>query len=190
MNALLVIFLISYGVYSLFNNFKFWLIYLSLIAIYYYFTQVKFFQSAYNSLRRKICIATWETPFDPQIYTKVKLDITRVEPYLETISKETGEKVTLTVYVIKLMSILLKKFPELYGYIKFGKFLNKEGVDICCVVGSEDEKVLMETTITNAERKDFKEINKDLNNSVDNTSNKQNKQHNKNISAFSLLPTL
>jgi hypothetical protein len=121
MNALLCIFLISYGIYALSNNFKFWLIYIFLVLIYYYFTQIKFFQTAYNSIRKKIIIATWSPPYDPQTYGKIKLNISKMEEYLEEKSKVTGEKITLTIFIIKLMSIVLKKYPQLYGCIKWGK---------------------------------------------------------------------
>jgi hypothetical protein len=121
MNALLVIFFISYGIYSLFNNFKFWIIYITLIGLYYYITQVKFFHSAYDSLRRRISIATWGPPTDPQTYAKVNLDITKMENYLEEKSKEIGERITITTFVIKLMSLVLRKYPEVYGCIKFGR---------------------------------------------------------------------
>jgi hypothetical protein len=66
-------------------------------------------------------IGTWTKSFDPQLYSKVKIDISKVEPYLEQKSKEIGEKLTLTIYAIKLMSIMLKKNPELCGFIKHGK---------------------------------------------------------------------
>jgi hypothetical protein len=121
MNALIYIFLITYGVYALFNNITFWLIYLTLIGLYYYITQVKYFPTPYLSTRRKVMIATWGTLNDPQIYAKLKLDITKIEPYLVEKSKELGEKITLTVYVIKLLSIVLNKYPQMQGYIKFGK---------------------------------------------------------------------
>lgn len=121
MNALIIIFLLSYFVYAAFNNARFLIIYFSLIAIYYYLTQVKFFQNAFNSLRRKIQIATWGSPFDPQIYGKLKINLNQVEPYLEEISKEIGEKVTLTIYIIKLISLVLKKYPEISGCIRLGK---------------------------------------------------------------------
>jgi hypothetical protein len=121
MNALIVFFFIVYGVYALFYNIKFWIIYILLILGYYYLTKVNLFESKFNSLRRKVSIATWSSPNDPQTYAKLKLDITKMEPYLEKKSSETGEKITLTIFIIKLISIVLKKYPELYGYIRFGR---------------------------------------------------------------------
>jgi hypothetical protein len=123
MNSLIVFFFIAYGIYAFFYNMRFWYIYLSLLGAYYYLTQVRWFNDKFNYLRRKVSIATWGAPYDPQTYAKLKLDITKMESYLEIKGKEIGEKLTLTIFVIKLISIVLKKYPELYGYIKFGKVI-------------------------------------------------------------------
>jgi hypothetical protein len=121
MNALICLFFITYGIYALMNNIRFWIIYLSLLALYYYLTQVKYFKTAISSIRRKIIVALWGPLNDPQLYAKVKLDITKIEPYLAEKSLEIGEKLTLTIFTIKLISLVLKRYPDLYGYIRFGK---------------------------------------------------------------------
>ena len=117
MNAILVIFFISFITYSIFNNIKFIIIYLSFIGLYYYITQFVLFKNVINSVRRKIQIGTWEKSFDPHTYSKVKIDISKIEPYLVKKSQEVGDKVTLTIYAIKLMSIVLKKYPEISAFI-------------------------------------------------------------------------
>jgi pyruvate/2-oxoglutarate dehydrogenase complex dihydrolipoamide acyltransferase (E2) component len=92
-----------------------------LIAIYTYLTQIKYFKTPFNTLRRRMMIGTWGENTDPQIYAKIKLDIGKMEEYLLEKSNEIGEKITLTLFSIKLLSIVLKKYPEMYSYIKFGK---------------------------------------------------------------------
>lgn len=121
MNAILVIFFISFISYCFFNNIKFIIIYFSLIGLYTYLSQFVLFKNVFNSARRKIQIGTWGKSFDPQTYSKVKIDISKIEPYLEQKSKEIGDKITMTIYAIKLMSIVLKKYPEINGYINYGK---------------------------------------------------------------------
>ncbi len=121
MNTLVTIFFITYFIYSLLYNIKFIFIYLALIGIYYYIAEIKFFKSTISSIRRKIMVGTWGESSDPQIYSKLKLDITKIEPYLKKKSEETGEKITLTIFVIKLVSIVFKKYPQLYSCISFGK---------------------------------------------------------------------
>ena len=121
MNALIVIFFLSYFIYALMNKITFVLIYLILIGLYHYFTHIKYFKNAFNSIRVKTCIGTWGAHTDPQTYVKIKLNFAKTEKYLEEKSKEIGEKVSLTVFVIKLISIALTKFPDLNGYIRFGR---------------------------------------------------------------------
>jgi len=66
-------------------------------------------------------IASWNESNDPQIYSKFNLDITKIEPYLLEKSKEIGHKITPTIYSIKLISILINKYREINGYVKFGR---------------------------------------------------------------------
>ena len=121
MNTLLVVFFLSFTLYSVLNKLSFLFMYLLIIAIYYYLTQRLFFKTPYNSIRNKTTIGTWSAQTDPMSYVKIKLDITRMEKFIEKECSQSGEKITLTMFVIKLMSIALKKYPEINGYINFGK---------------------------------------------------------------------
>ncbi len=125
MNPFLAIFFLSYLSYCLFNNIKFIFIYFGLLGLYHFITQVKYFKTEYDKGRRKMLIASWNTPYDPQTLVKFKLDITKIEKYLEDYSTKSGEKVTLTIFVIRLMAVVLQKFPEIDGYIRFGKVISK-----------------------------------------------------------------
>ena len=189
MNSLLIIFFISYGIYSFFNNFRFWIIYISLILTYYYITQVQLSSQIKEFLRRKITIATWSNPFDPQTYTSLKLNITKIIPYLEKKSKEENVHITPTIFSIKLMAIILKKYPEVYGYIKYGKYNQKDSVDICCLVQVGDGKELANTTIKQCEVKNFHEITEELKSSVDLLRKRKNKDQNKKMNLMYFLPT-
>lgn len=188
MNALLLIFFITYGLYSIFNNVYFWFIYLALVLTYIYATQLWVPHKEYIS--RKVSIATWSAPHDPQTYTSIKLNITKIEPYLEKISKELNDKITLTIYGIKLMAIILKRHPEIYGFIKFGRYNPKESVDCCCLVQVGDGKELANTTISECETKDFAEISKELKDSVKKLREKKNKIQNKKMKILWYIPTL
>ncbi|MCQ2816337.1 MAG: 2-oxo acid dehydrogenase subunit E2 [archaeon] len=187
MNALLVIFFITYGIYSFFNNINFWLIFLTLVLTYIYTTQMF---KAKEYLSRKVSIATWSAPYDPQTYTSIKLNITKVVPYLEKISAEIGDKITLTIYTIKLMAIILKKHPEVYGFIRLGRYFPKETVDICCLVQVGGGKELANTTIIGCESKSFSEISKELKNSVALLRERKNKDQVKKMNIFKYIPTL
>ena len=189
MNAFFLLFFASYGIYALFHNITFWLIYIILICVYYFITEHSLGKGINDFIRRKISIATWSNSFDPQMYTDFKLDITKIEPYLEKKSQELSEKITLTIFSIKLMSIVLKKHPEIYGYIKFGKYMPKEGVDICCLVQVGDGKELANTTIKNCENKSFVDISRELKENVALLRKRKNKDQVKKMNLMKMFPT-
>ena len=192
MNSLLIIFFLSYGLYAFFNNYKFWVIYSLFLVIYYYFTQQTFYHSLKCNIGKKICYSAWSNPYDPQIYTTVKLDITKIIPYLEKKSeelKELNEHYKVTTFAIKLMSLILKKYPAVYGYIKFGRYEPKEGIDICCLVNVGKGKELANTTIKNCEIKKLKEIHMELNASAGLLKQRKNNDQNKKMNLYKLIPT-
>lgn len=189
MNALIIIFFLSYGIYAFFNNFKFWIIYLVFIIIYYIIISFKLYTHRQTNISKKINYTSWTNNYDPQTYTTIKLDITKIIPYLKKKSEEIKVHLTPTIFSIKLMSIILKKYPEVYGYIKFGRYDTKEGVDICCLVEVGDGKELANTTITNCETKDFVRITHELNDSVKLLRERKNKDQNFKMLIFKFIPT-
>ena len=190
MNSLLIIFFIAYGLYAFFNSFSFWIIYASLVFAYYYITQVQLASQIKEFIRRKVSIASWSTPLDPQTYTALKLDVTKIDPYIERKSKELNEKITLTTFVIKLMAIILKKHPEVYGFIRFGRYVPKDEVDVCCLVEVGDGHELANTTIKGCEMKDFVQISSELKANVQLLKNRKNKDQRKKMTLMHFLPTL
>ena len=189
MNSLLMIFFLSYGLYAYFHSIKFWFIYLLIILIYWAVISFKLYTNKQTNISKKINYTSWSNNYDPQTYTSIKLDITSIIPYLKQKSEELKVHLTPTIYSIKLMSIILKKYPEVYGYIKFGRYDTKEGVDICCLVEVGDGKELANTTISDCEKKDFIKITHELNSSVKLLRERKNKDQNFKMLIFKLIPT-
>ena len=188
-NAILVIFFLSYGLYAYYYNFKFWIIYIFFISIYYFFTYFKLYTHRQTNVSKKINYTSWSNNYDPQTYTTIKLDITKIIPYLKQKSEEIKVHLTPTIFSIKLMSIILKKYPEVYGFIKFGRYDTKEGVDICCLVEVGDGKELANTTISDCETKNFIQITNELNKSVKLLRERKNKDQNFKMKIFKFIPT-
>ena len=188
-NAILVIFFLSYGLYAYYYNFKFWIIYIFFISIYYFFTYFKLYTHRQTNISKKINYTSWSNNYDPQTYTTIKLDITKIIPYLKQKSEEINVHLTPTIFSIKLMSIILKKYPEVYGFIKFGRYDTKEGVDICCLVEVGDGKELANTTISDCETKNFIQITNELNKSVKLLRERKNKDQNFKMKIFKFIPT-
>ena len=192
MNSLMIIFFLSYGLYAFFYNFKFWCIYTILVVLYYYFTQQTFYHSSKCNIGKKINYTAWSTPYDPQVFTTLKLDITKILPYLEKKSeelKDLNEHYKVTTFTIKLLSIVFKKYPAVHGYIKFGRYEPKEGVDICCLVNVGEGKELANTTITNCECKTMRDIHIELKESAGLLKKRKNKEQNTKMNLYKLIPT-
>jgi len=189
MNAILIIFFLSYGLYSFFNNSKFWFIYILLIIIYYLIAKFKFSSDNKNDISKKINYTSWSNPYDPQTYATLRLDITKIVPYLKEKSEQIKRHITPTIFTVKLMAIILKKYPEVYGYIKFGVYDTKDGVDICCLVQVGDGKELANTTITNCDKKNFQQITDELVDSVKLLRARKNKDQNFKMKIFKFIPT-
>ena len=189
MNAILIIFFLSYGLYSFFNNSKFWFIYILFIIIYYLITKFKFPRDNLENISKKINYTSWSNPYDPQTYTTLRLDITKIIPYLKEKSEKINRHITPTIFTVKLMAIILKKYPEVYGYIKFGIYDTKEGVDICCLVQVGDGKELANTTITDCDKKNFVQITDELVDSVKLLRARKNKDQNFKMKIFKFIPT-
>ena len=189
MNAILIIFFLSYGLYSFSNNFKFWLLYIVFITIYYYISKYKLSSNDKTNVSKKLNYTSWSNPYDPQTYTTLRLDITKILPYLKKKEEEIKVHLTPTIFTIKLMAIVLKKYPEVYGYIKFGIYDTKDGVDICCLVEVGGGKELANTTIINCEKKNFQEIQQEFEKNVKSLKSRKNKDQNFKMKIFKYVPT-
>ena len=189
MNSLLIIFFLSYGLYAFFNNFKFWIIYTIFISIYYYIVRKNELKQKNINVSNKINHSIWSNIHEPDTYITVKLDITKIVPYLKKKSEQIKENITPTIFTIKLMAIVLRKYPEVYGYIKFGRYEPKSGIDICSIVQVGEGSELANCTIQNCETKNFKQITKELNDSVKILRARKNKDQNIKMKMFKFVPT-
>ena len=189
MNAIIIIFFLSYGLYSFFNNFRFWIIYTTFILIYYFI--IKKSQRIEKTINISSIInrTIWSNTHEPDSYTTVNLDITKIIPYLKKKSEEIKVNITPTIFTIKLMSILLMKYPEINGFIKFGRYEPKDTIDICCIVQVGEGKELANHTINSCEKKSFKEISKNLTDNVKLLRERKNKDQNTKMNMYKFVPT-
>ena len=123
MNALKVLFIIAFTLYMLYYEQTFWKYYLGILIPYYLFTQLFFYNSKYNSLKKKVFIAMWCSPYDPQILGSMEINVNKIKDFMEEYSKKVGYKVGLTIFLTKLSGLLLKKFKQINGNVVFGKVL-------------------------------------------------------------------
>ncbi|TVP72474.1 MAG: 2-oxo acid dehydrogenase [Nitriliruptor sp.] len=115
-----------------------------------------------NSVRRKLAIASWRGPREPNIYGKLDLDATEALTYLEEVRERTGERVTLTHLVARATGAALAEEPTLNGRIRLGRYLPNDRVSLAFLVTMPDGSDLARAKVDDVDRKDVATIAAEL----------------------------
>ena len=89
---------------------------------------------------RRISIAAWKPPNDPTVYGKLEIDATQAVAYLEKLNRNSSVKITMTHLVARATALVLHRFPDINGIIKWQKIYLRKTVDIFLQVAIEEEK--------------------------------------------------
>jgi len=115
-----------------------------------------------NSVRRKLAIAAWRPPREPNMYGKLDLEATEALRYLEDVRERTGERVTLTHLVARAAGEALAEEPTLNGRIRFGRYLPNDRVSLAFLVTMPDGSDLARARVDDIDRKDVATISREL----------------------------
>lgn len=138
---------------------------------------------------RKIAIGTWRSAGDPSVYGIMQYDVRPALEYLEKLRERTGEKLTLTHFVGKSVSHILKQHPELNSILRFGRLYPRRSIDIFFQVASDTKgDDLSGTTIRNADQKSIQEIARELQGSARTIREKGDPAFKKMKQSLKLLP--
>ena len=83
---------------------------------------------------RKISVGMWKRPADPTIYGYETVEVEALTEYLDEVSEACGEKVTLTVFLVKAFSDVLKEHPKLNSIVVGNRVLQRKSIDAFCQV--------------------------------------------------------
>lgn len=111
-----------------------------------------------NSLRRKLAIASWRGPTEPNIYGKLTLDATEAIAYLGDVRRRTGQKVTITHLIGRAVGQALALEPTLNGTIRFGRFVPHDDVSLAFLVAMEDGSDLAKAKVEDVDRLSVEDI--------------------------------
>lgn len=141
MNPLMVFFFMAMFVDDyLFREGKLFKYYISSIFLYwifYYFHQ----KSRYHSASRKLLLASYSQSYDPTIYAKLKLNMSKVKDFLINYEKRTGKKLSITMLFVKVLAEVFQEYPEINHALRFGLHADRGTIDIGVLVNAEDGKV-------------------------------------------------
>ena len=87
---------------------------------------------------RKIALATWDRPGDPQIYGTMEVDLTKAYAWRDKLP-EGAPKITVTHMVTRAMARAMKKHPDLNGFVRFRKIILRKNVDLALLATVEDD---------------------------------------------------
>lgn len=116
----------------------------------------------WNRTRRKLAIAAWRAPREPNIYGTLTLDASEVLAYVDHLRDTTGEKVTVTHVVGKAVASALAAEPSLNGRIVMGRYVPHETVDVAFLVAFEDGEDLAKVKLERVDERPVVEIAREL----------------------------
>lgn len=111
---------------------------------------------------RKIALASWTTPVDPQIFGDIEVDAGALVDYLRAERERTGAHVTVTHLVGKALAHALAANPDVNVRLRRGRFVQRQTVDVFFVVAVSDGKELSGAKVSSADRKSVSEIADEL----------------------------
>lgn len=93
-------------------------------------------QSAY----RRIAAIAWDAPTDPHVYGSMQIRAEALEAWIARRREETGEKITITHAVVRALSMVIARHPELNSLVRFGGLQQRRDIDVFVQVVVEDEQ--------------------------------------------------
>ena len=139
--------------------------------------------------RRKLAIATWSAPSEGNIYGKITLDATEALADLAHLRATTGEKVSMTHLVGKVVGNALAQAPGLNGYIRFGRYVPHEHVNVTYLVALEDGADLAKAKVDDIDRKAVLDVARELRQSAERLRAGKDAAFEKSKGPLQLLPT-
>jgi pyruvate/2-oxoglutarate dehydrogenase complex dihydrolipoamide acyltransferase (E2) component len=111
---------------------------------------------------RKIAIATWGHPNDPQIFGDLEIDATAALEFIDDAGEATGIKLTLTHLVGKSLAHAMGEHPDLNVRLYRGNFIQRDTVDIFFIVSTGSGADLSGVKVQNADIKAVVDIAREL----------------------------
>jgi pyruvate/2-oxoglutarate dehydrogenase complex dihydrolipoamide acyltransferase (E2) component len=141
------------------------------------------------STRRKLAIATWRAPHEPNIYGKLTVDAGPAIAYVRRLGQETGEKVSITHLVARAVAVALARTPTLNGRLLLGRYRPHQTVDISFLVALDEGTDLGNAKIVRADEKSVVDLARELRTRAERLRHGQDSDFEKSKEMLRLLPT-
>jgi pyruvate dehydrogenase E2 component (dihydrolipoamide acetyltransferase) len=115
---------------------------------------------------RKISVGMWGPPSEPTIYGFETVDVSRLVPYLDEVSRVSGTKIGIAAYCVSAMAKVFETYPKLNVVMIGKKVLRRKTADIFCQVAvsnpNAEQADLSGVKLTEADKMDLVEVAKRL----------------------------
>ncbi len=144
---------------------------------------------------RRISIANWNSPNDPTVYGSIDIDFSCCLDFLKKVNANSDVKVSATHVMAKAIALVLRKFPDLNGIVRWNRIYLRKTVDIFLQVSIEaqniDEKPdLSGAKIEECDKKNITDIARELKDKSQQIRSKKDPQFKKTLGLFQMVPDL
>ena len=139
--------------------------------------------------RRKIAIATWSSPKEGNIYGKMTVDATNLLRYCQEMTEKTGEKITVTHVVGKIVGLGLKEAPDINGRIAYGKYIPHKTADLSFLIAIPHAQDLGKFKVCEIDKKSVVEIAQELKEAANKLRTGKDNEFKKSQDVVKVLPT-
>jgi pyruvate/2-oxoglutarate dehydrogenase complex dihydrolipoamide acyltransferase (E2) component len=87
---------------------------------------------------RKAAFGLWTTAGDPSTYGTLEVDATRAMAYVDRLRASSGEKITLTHFVGKVIGEVFFRHPEINVVLRWGRLYARKHVDVFFQVANDE----------------------------------------------------
>lgn len=138
-----------------------------------YSKQKKGYKSIPLGFTRRMVIASVNCNKKNAIHSMTSIDITKPRKLLNEYIVKTGEKLSITAYIVKCFSETIKAFPEMNSFIKGHKLIILDDITISVLVEREIDgtKVPEPLGIKNTQGKTVKQITDEIRQAQNNIGN-------------------
>ena len=103
--------------------------------------------------------------------------------------KETGKKISITLFWIKIVAEVFNNLPECNEIIRFGLKAKRSDVDLGILVNVGDGKDLANLTMRNVPNRSFADLSDELYKESDTFKKEKNAEYNRSKSVLRLFPS-
>ena len=143
----------------------------------------------YMTTRRKLAIATWSAPREGNIYGKLTVDATLADAWVSYQRERSGEKVSMTHFVGRVVGEALRQAPSLNGYLRMGRYIPHDNVSLAFLVALEEGANRAKAKVSDIDKKTTVEVAAELRALAERLRAGKDVEFNKSQDPLKLLPT-